>query len=153
MVVRVNLRPATTSRLHSVVAGTKGKASVKARPIKGKGQNPDSTIREQSQITLGGARPVVEGQILNVQGDDYVIQDISGSEVRVRVNKDTNVECATGSGQGTSMSTGRHGDEQGEIPPTPHMQERMDQKQSTQSKSQEQKDGTSFDRARASNLG
>jgi len=120
-------------------SGNQGEGFTEDQTIKGKGQNPDSTIREQSQITLGGARPVVEGQILNVQGDDYVIQDVSGSEVRVRVNKDTNVECATGSGQAASMSTGRHADDQGEIPPTSHMQERMDQKQSSQSKSQEQK--------------
>lgn len=120
-------------------SGNQGEGFSEDQAIKGKGRNPDSTIREQSQITLGGARPVVEGQILNIQGDDYVIQDVSGSEVRVRVNKDTDVDCAGGSGQGTSMSTGRHADEQGEIPPTSHMRERMDQKQSSQSKSQEQK--------------
>ena len=120
-------------------SGNQGEGFSEGQTIKGKGQNPDSTIREQSQITLGGARPVVEGQILNVQGDDYVIQDISGNEVRVRVNKDTDMDCAGGSGQGTSMSTGRHADEQGEIPPTSHMKERMDQQQSSQSKSQEQK--------------
>jgi hypothetical protein len=119
-------------------SGNQGEGFSEDQTIKGKGRNPDSTIREQSQITLGGARPVVEGQILNIQGDDYVIQDVSGSEVRVRVNKDTDVDCAGGSGQGTSMSTGRHADEQGEIPPTSHMKERMDQQQSSQSKSQEQ---------------
>jgi hypothetical protein len=119
-------------------SGNQGEGFSEDQTIKGKGRNPDSTLREQSQITLGGARPVVEGQILNIQGDDYVIQDVSGSEVRVRVNKDTDVDCAGGSGQGTSMSTGRHADEQGEIPPTSHMKERMDQQQSSQSKSQEQ---------------
>ncbi|WP_447985839.1 hypothetical protein [Nitrospira sp. Nam74] len=54
-----------------------------------------------------------------------MIQDVSGSEVRVRVNKDTNMDCAGGSGQ-ASMSNGRHADEQGEISPTSHMKERME---------------------------
>ena len=120
-------------------AGNEREGLSEEQTIKGKGRNPESTSRQDAQITLGGARPVVEGPILIIQGDDYVIKDATGSEVRVRVNKDTNVDCATGSGQGTSMSTGRHADDQREIPPTSHMQERMDQKQSRQSGSEEQK--------------
>ncbi len=120
-------------------AGNQGEGFNEDQTIKGKGRNPESTSRQDAQITLGGARPVVEGQVLNVQGDDYMIKDASGSEVRLRVNKDTNMDCATGSGQGTSMSTGRHADEQGEISPTSHMQERMNQQQSRPSGSQEQK--------------
>ena len=104
-----------------------------------KGRNPASTPRQDAQITLGGARPVVEGEVLNIQGDDYLIKDSSGSEVRLRINKDTNMDCASSGGQGATMSTGRQADDQGEIPPTPHMQERMTQQQPQQSGSQEQK--------------
>lgn len=49
------------------------------------------------------------------------------------------MDCASSGGQGATMSTGRQADDQGEIPPTPHMQERMTQQQSQQSGSQEQK--------------
>jgi len=123
-------------------AGNQGEGFGKQDTIKGKGQNPESTIKQDAQITLGGARPVVEGQILNVQGDDYVIRDSSGSEVRLRVNKDTNMDCAGSGAQTASMSTGRQADDQAEIPPTSHMQEQMSQ-QSRQSGdrsgSQEQK--------------
>lgn len=120
-------------------AGNQGEGFSEDQTIKGKGRNPESTSRQDAQITLGGARPVIEGEVLNVQGDDYVIKDAAGSEVRVRVNKDTNMDCATEAGQAASMSTGRHADDQGEIPPTSHMQERMSQQQSHDSGSQEQK--------------
>lgn len=104
-----------------------------------KGRNPASTSRQDAQVTLGGARPVVEGEVLSVEGDDYLIKDSSGSEVRLRVNKDTNMDCATAGGQSASMSTGRHADDQGEIPPTSHLQEQMSQQPSREPGSQEQK--------------
>jgi uncharacterized protein YdeI (BOF family) len=109
--------------------GNKGEGFEKQDTIKGKGQNPESTIKQDSQVTLGGARPVVEGQVLKVQGDDYLIRDSSGSEVLLRVNKDTNMDCVAPSGQAPSMSTGRHSDDQAEIPPTSHMQETMGSQQ------------------------
>lgn len=118
--------------------GNQGEGFSEDQTIKGKGRNPDSSIGQDAQITLGGARPVVEGQVLNVRGDDYIIKDSSGSEVRVRVNKDTNMDCGTGSGQDTTLSTGRQADDQAEIPPTSHMQERITQ-QTRQSGSHEQK--------------
>jgi hypothetical protein len=117
--------------------GNQGEGFSEDQTIKGKGKNPESTIRQDAQVTLGGARPVVEGEVLNVQGDDYLIKDSSGSEVRLRVNKDTNMDCAVLGGQGVSMSTGRQADDQSEIPPTSHMQEQMNQ--SGQAGSQEQK--------------
>jgi hypothetical protein len=109
--------------------GNKGEGFEKQDTIKGKGQNPESTINQDSQVTLGGARPVVEGRVVKVQGEDYLIRDASGSEVHLRVNKDTNMDCAAPSGQAASMSTGRHSDDQAEIPPTSHMQETMGQQQ------------------------
>ena len=56
-------------------AGNQGDGFSDDQSIKGKGRNPESTSRQDAQITLGGARPVVEGEVLNVQGDDYLIKD------------------------------------------------------------------------------
>lgn len=67
---------------------------------------------------------------MKVQGDDYIIRDSSGTEVRVRINKDTDMNCASGTGQASTMSTGRQTDDQREIPPTSHMQESMSGHQS-----------------------
>ncbi|HKN87052.1 MAG TPA: hypothetical protein VJV04_09350 [Nitrospiraceae bacterium] len=111
--------------------GNQGEGFTEDQAVKGRGQLPDSTPGQDAQITLGGARPVVEGPILKVQGDDYIIRDSSGTEVRVRVNKDTNMDCASGTGQASSMSTGRQADDQREIPPTSHMQESMSSGQSS----------------------
>jgi uncharacterized protein YdeI (BOF family) len=105
--------------------GNQGEGFGKQDSIKGQGKNPESTIKQDAQVTLGGARPYVEGQVVKVQGDDYLIRDFSGSEIHLRVNKDTNMDCATPGGQGAAMSTGRHSDDQAEIPPTSHMQEQM----------------------------
>ena len=111
--------------------GNQGEGFTEDQVIKGRGQRPESTPGQDAQITLGGARPVVEGPIIKVQGDDYIIRDSSGSEVRVRVNKDTNMDCASGTGQASTMSTGREADDQREIPPTSHMQESMSSGQSS----------------------
>ena len=103
--------------------GNQGEGFTEDQAVKGRGQRPESTPGQDAQITLGGARPVVEGPIMKVQGDDYIIRDSSGTEVRVRVNKDTDMDCASGTGQASTMSTGRQADDQREIPPTSHMQE------------------------------
>ena len=111
--------------------GNQGEGFTEDQAIKGRGQRPESTPGQDAQITLGGARPVVEGPIVKVQGDDYIIRDSSGSEVRVRVNKDTNMDCGSSAGQAATMSTGREADDQREIPPTAHMQESMSGGQSS----------------------
>jgi len=106
-------------------AGNQGEGFNEDQTIKGKGRSPESRLNQDAQINLGGARPVIEGQVVQAEGDNYVIKDKSGSEVKVRVNKDTNMDCAKAGGQGQSVSTGRQGNEQGEMAPTAHMQERM----------------------------
>jgi uncharacterized protein YdeI (BOF family) len=110
--------------------GNQGEGFTEDQVIKGRGQRPESAPGQDAQITLGGARPVVEGPIMKVQGDDYIIRDSSGTEVRVRINKDTDMNCASGTGQASTMSTGRQTDDQREIPPTSHMQESMSGHQS-----------------------
>lgn len=106
-------------------SGNQGEGFTEDQTIKGKGRSPESSPRQDAQINVGGARPVVEGEILKAQGDDYIIKDKSGSEVRLRVNKDTNMDCAKRADQGGTISTGRQGNEQQEIPPTSHMQDQM----------------------------
>jgi len=120
--------------------GNQGEGFSEDQAVKGRGQRPESTPGQDAQITLGGARPVVEGPIVKVQGDDYIVRDSSGSEVRVRVNKDTNMDCGSSAGQAATMSTGRQADDQREIPPTAHMQESMGNQSSGQQsgRSQEQ---------------
>lgn len=110
--------------------GNQGEGFTDDQAVKGRGQRPESSPGQDAQITLGGARPVVEGPIIKVQGEDYIIRDSSGTEVRVRVNKDTDMDCASGTGHESTMSTGRQADDQREIPPTSHMQESMSRGQS-----------------------
>ena len=109
-------------------AGNQGEGFTEEHAVPGKGQVPESSLGQDVQVTLGGARPVVEGQILNVQGEDFIIKDAGGSAMRVRVNKDTSMDCGTG--KDVAMSTGRQADDQREIPPTAHMQEQSGQGQS-----------------------
>jgi hypothetical protein len=46
------------------------------------------------QITLGGAQYFVQGDVLKIEGDRYLIRkDDSGEQVSLIVNKDTNVDC------------------------------------------------------------
>ena len=124
-------------------SGNQGEGFGNEQSIQGKGQIPPSTLGQDTQVTLGGARPLLEGEVLKVQGENYLIRDSAGSEVLVRVNKDTNMDCAVGHGQQTSMMTGRQADEQREIPPTAHMKERSVQQSSMtgqqQAQDQEQK--------------
>ena len=75
--------------------GNQGQGFGEDQTIKGSGKLPESTPQEDAQVTLGGARPYVIGEVLQVNGGDYTIRDQSGSEVRIRVNKDTRMECAT----------------------------------------------------------
>jgi len=88
-------------------------------------RTPESSAGQDAQITMGGARPTLEGEVLKIQGESYTIRDQSGSEVRVRVDNNTNMDCAIGKGEGAAMSTGRGRDEQQEIPPTAHMEQQM----------------------------
>ena len=51
----------------------------------------------QLQIAWGdpgqsAAQQMVRGDVLDVEGEHYVIKDISGHEIRLHVNKDTHME-------------------------------------------------------------
>ena len=108
-------------------SGNQGEGFTKDQTIGGPGQ-PQSTSKQDAQITLGGARPTVTGEVLNISGDDYTIKDPAGGEVRLHVTKDTNMDCASAKGEGAAMATGRdNAQESKEIPPTAHMEKQASQ--------------------------
>ncbi len=54
----------------------------------------DHRSDQNAQVTLGGAKSVVFGEVFKVDGERYFVKDEdSGDEVRLLVNKDTNVDC------------------------------------------------------------
>jgi sporulation protein YlmC with PRC-barrel domain len=54
---------------------------------------------QNAQISLGGAKSSVSGEITKIQNEYYFIKDKeSGDEVRLLVNRDTNLDCSKMSG-------------------------------------------------------
>lgn len=63
-------------------------------------KQPDLTTmhspESNQQVTLGGAQSFVDGEILKIDGQSFDIRRADSSErVRVLVNQDTNIDCAT----------------------------------------------------------
>lgn len=53
------------------------------------------TPESSAQVTLGGANYFVEGEVLKIDGEQfYVRQAVGGEQVRLIVNRDTNLDCA-----------------------------------------------------------
>jgi len=76
-----------------------------------KQRNPakDQRADQNAQVTIGGAKSVVSGEISNIQGEYlFVKDDDSAAEVRLLVNKDTNLDCsaAPASTRGSSSQAG-----------------------------------------------
>src|SRR5919106_6643508 len=60
-----------------------------------KKRNPTDTPESTGQTTLGGAQYFVEGEVLNIDGDYYTLKKgETGEQVRLIVNRDTNLDCA-----------------------------------------------------------
>lgn len=54
----------------------------------------DQRPEQSAQVTLGGAKSPVIGRILRIEGKYYFVKDEeSGDDVRLVVNKDTNMDC------------------------------------------------------------
>jgi len=64
------------------------------------GTGRDKPIKDE-QVTLGGAKQAIRGEVLKVDGQNYVIKDGHGNEVRLAVNQNTRMFC--GSGTGSSL--------------------------------------------------
>jgi hypothetical protein len=63
---------------------------VKRNPAK------DQSADHNAQVTIGGARSVVSGEIRKIEGEYYFIKDdeTGSDEVRLLVNKDANLDCS-----------------------------------------------------------
>lgn len=75
-----------------------------------KQRNPakDQRADQNAQVTLGGAKAFVSGEIKKIEGDYYFIKDDEqGDEVRLLVTKDANLDCsaATTPTQATSSKS------------------------------------------------
>lgn len=71
---------------------------------------------ENAQVTMGGAKPLVSGEVLRIDGDNYFVRDQeSGEEVKLIVNMDTNLDCGTSAAAGsdTTARTDRQQDQSG----------------------------------------
>ncbi len=63
-------------------------------------KQPDPAVmhspESNQQVTLGGAQSFVEGEVVKIDGQAFDIKKTDGGErVRVVVNQDTNLDCAT----------------------------------------------------------
>ena len=60
-------------------------------------RNPakDQSADHNAQVTIGGARSVVSGEIRKMEGEYYFIKDDeTGNEARLLINEDANLECS-----------------------------------------------------------
>jgi hypothetical protein len=88
-----------------------GSASDQETTIKKRDPSKAQSSEQSSQVTLGGAKYSVTGEVLKVEGDYYFVKDAdSGDEVRLLVNNDTHVICAPEhGGQQESAAVGKRG--------------------------------------------
>ncbi len=59
----------------------------------GIGSGSGDRLVKDSQVTLGGAKQVVRGEVLQIDGDNYLVRDGHGNEVRLAVNQNTRISC------------------------------------------------------------
>src|SRR5207237_7292283 len=65
---------------------------------------PATADRMKDQdVTLSGAKQAVRGEVVKVDGKDYVIKDHHGAEVRVVINQNTRMWCGPESGSLSGM--------------------------------------------------
>jgi hypothetical protein len=69
----------------------------------GMGPASGGQIIKDEQVTLSGAKQAVRGEVLKIEGNDYVIKDGHGNEVRLAVNKNTRMFCGPRQGSVTSL--------------------------------------------------
>ncbi len=64
---------------------------------------PAATGRVKEEQVLGGAKQAVRGEVLKVEGEQYVIKDHHGSEVRFVVNQNTRMWCGPEAGSSSDL--------------------------------------------------
>jgi uncharacterized protein YdeI (BOF family) len=68
-------------------------ASSASSASSGVGAGSGDRLVKDSQVTLGGAKQVVRGEVLQIDGDKYLVRDGHGNEVRLAVNQNTRMMC------------------------------------------------------------
>lgn len=105
-----------------------------------KHRNPakDQGADQNAQVTMGGAKYFVSGEIRSIQGDYYFIKDEeSGDEVRLLVNNDTNLDCSAaqattrGVSSSQSVATDRQSAEQQALEASDRQKEQGQKKNET----------------------
>ena len=61
------------------------------------GSGRDKPIKDE-QVTLGGAKQAIRGEVLKVDGQNYVVKDGHGNEVKFAVNQNTRIFCGAETG-------------------------------------------------------
>lgn len=80
-----------------------------------KQRNPDKDQKadQNAQVTLGGAKSVVFGEIRKIEGEHYFIKDDEdGGEVRLLVNQDANLDCSAAPSAVASTTSPKDASEQ-----------------------------------------
>jgi hypothetical protein len=72
-----------------------GLATSPSSASSGAGAGP--TIKDE-QVTLGGAKQAIRGEVLKVEGQNYVVKDGHGNEVKFAVNQNTRLFCGPQTG-------------------------------------------------------
>ena len=62
----------------------------------GMGLGASEGVIKDAQVTMGGAKQAVRGEVLQIDGDKYVIKDGHGNEIRLVVNQNTRMSCGAG---------------------------------------------------------
>jgi len=86
--------------------GTPEPGSVSNQETTRKQRNPAKAqgTDQNTQVTLGGAKNVVTGEVFKIDGEYHFIKEDSGEEVRLLVNKDTRKICGSGTASASSSS-------------------------------------------------
>jgi hypothetical protein len=61
------------------------------------GMGGDKPVKDE-QVTLGGAKQAIRGEVLKVDGHNYVVKDGHGNEVKFAVNQNTRLFCGPQTG-------------------------------------------------------
>ena len=76
-----------------------GSVSDQESTVKQRNPSREQSSEQSSQVTLGGAKYSVMGEVLKIDGKYYFVKDEeSGDEVRLVVNNDTHIICAPQAG-------------------------------------------------------
>jgi hypothetical protein len=85
-----------TQQIAAQMSGVEsGSVADQATTTKQRNPAKDQRADQNAQVTLGGAKSFVSGEIRKVEGDYYFINDDEqGDEVRLLVTKDANLDCS-----------------------------------------------------------